>query len=481
METSVCAGVSARLRSYYPKWAATFARFATADAAGVLAPAWPRRAGLPGHGGGVAALPRAAGADPDPPPGGRPARALAAGRAARAAGGDRGGGGDAAAAALGRKLPAAGRLQPGARSLREAPPRRLVPADGAAGDARDPARDHRRLWDAMDEVSEAAIERIEQRLVRSLLERGELDDGELLVFDPDQPLHPPRLGQRAGRAAPPRPLEAGPARPCARSLALMTTRRHQLPLLHYVYAGDRPDAPTLREVDERLGRRFGAALARAAEVTVVCDRGSHSDAAVTLFEAGELHFVCDLQTNRYRERLELAPAELAPLPALPGYQASRSEVAIAGRRYILLTVRSRALRPAAGRGLPADAREGAARARGATTGRRRRSRPAHEGAAAGARRRAAWAALSQARARRRRSRRSPGSTRSSSSARPRAVAASARACAATWASRASCSSSSSPLSTSTPAKWVRRRRRCEIGAHPGGNGRPSALSFGNSR
>ena len=42
------------------------------------------------------------------------------------------------------------------------------------------------------------------------------------------------------------------------------------------------------------------------EVTLVYDRGSHCDAALSLFEAGELHFVCGLQANRYRERLELA-------------------------------------------------------------------------------------------------------------------------------------------------------------------------------
>jgi len=45
--------------------------------------------------------------------------------------------------------------------------------------------DHRRTWDAMDQLPEAAIEQIEQALCRRLVERGALGaDEELLVFDP---------------------------------------------------------------------------------------------------------------------------------------------------------------------------------------------------------------------------------------------------------------------------------------------------------
>ncbi|MER3410510.1 MAG: hypothetical protein C4306_10585 [Thermoleophilia bacterium] len=71
---------------------------------------------------------------------------------------------------------------------------------------------------------------------------------------------------------------------------------------------------------------------------------------MTLFEPGELRFVCGLKANRYRGRLEVAPEELAELPELPGYRAKRSQVTIAGRRYTLLCVRSEAFaaRQAAG-------------------------------------------------------------------------------------------------------------------------------------
>ena len=81
-------------------------------------------------------------------------------------------------------------------------------------------------------------------------------------------------------------------------------------------------------------------LERAARVTLVYDRGSHSDELLTLFEPGEFHFVCGLQANRYRQRLEVTRDELAELPELPGFQAKRSEVVIAGRRYTLVCVRS---------------------------------------------------------------------------------------------------------------------------------------------
>lgn len=205
-----------------------------------------------------------------------------------------------------------------------------------------PARalDHRRVWEAMDAVSEAAIERIEERLVRRLVELGELEDGELLVFDPTNLFT--FVASANERAALPRRGHSKQGRHDLRQvgLALLTTRRYRLPLLHHVYAGDRPDAPTFRELAERLRKRFRAVLEVAESVTLVYDRGAHSDRALTLFDAGEFHVVCGLQANRYRDRLEVAPEELPELSELPGYRAKRSVVTIAGRRYTLLCVRS---------------------------------------------------------------------------------------------------------------------------------------------
>jgi transposase len=211
-----------------------------------------------------------------------------------------------------------------------------------AGELALPARalDHRRVWEAMDVVSEQAIERIEQALVQRLVELGELEDGELLVFDPTNLFT--FVASANERAELPRRGHSKQGRHDLRQvgLALLTTRRYRLPLLHHVYAGDRPDAPTFRELAERLRRRFRSLLDVADSLTLVYDRGSHSDRALTLFEPGEFHVVCGLQANRYRDRLEVAPSELAEIRELPGYQAKRSAVTIAGRRYTLLCVRS---------------------------------------------------------------------------------------------------------------------------------------------
>jgi transposase len=202
------------------------------------------------------------------------------------------------------------------------------------------ALDHRRVWDAMDAVPEAALERIEQGLIQRLLELGELEDGELLVFDPTNLFT--FIASANERAELPRRGHSKQGRHDLRQvgLALLTTRRYRLPLLHRVYAGDRPDAPTFPELAEQLRRRFRSLLEVADSVTLVYDRGSHSDRALTLFEAGEFHFVCGLQANRYRDRLEVAPKQLKQMPELPGQAAKRSAVTIEGRRYTLLCVRS---------------------------------------------------------------------------------------------------------------------------------------------
>lgn len=200
--------------------------------------------------------------------------------------------------------------------------------------------DHRRVWDAMHLVPEQALETIQDHLVRALVRRGELDEEELLVFDPTNLFT--FVASTNGRNQIARRGHSKQKRHDLRQvgLALLTSRRYQLPLLHHAYAGNLPDAPSLRELAERLRRRFQAVLERAASVTLVYDRGSHSDELLTLFEPAEFHFVCGLQANRYRARLEVEPAELADVPDLPGYRSKRSEATIAGRRYTLLCVRS---------------------------------------------------------------------------------------------------------------------------------------------
>jgi transposase len=202
------------------------------------------------------------------------------------------------------------------------------------------ALDHRRVWEAMDAVPEEALERIELALVRRLVALGELEDGELLVFDPTNLFTFIASANERSQLARRGHSKQGRHDLRQVGLALLTSRRYRLPLLHHVYAGDRPDAPTFRELAERLRRRFRALLEIAESVTLVYDRGSHSDQALTLFEPGEFHFVCGLQANRYRDRLEVAPGELAAIEGLPRYQARRSAVTIAGRRYTLLCVRS---------------------------------------------------------------------------------------------------------------------------------------------
>jgi transposase len=206
-----------------------------------------------------------------------------------------------------------------------------------------PARDldHRRIWDAMDQISEAQIEAVEQQLCARVVQAGQLaGSDELLVFDPTN-LYTFIASDNARNTIARRGHNKQKRHDLRQvGLALLTTRSYQLPLLHHVYAGNQPDAPTTRELAERLRRRFDAVLERAARVTVVYDRGSHSDELLTLFEPGEFHFVCGLQANRYRQRLETPRSELVELSELPGFQAKRSQVTIAGRRYTLVCVRS---------------------------------------------------------------------------------------------------------------------------------------------
>lgn len=200
------------------------------------------------------------------------------------------------------------------------------------------ALDHRRVWDAMGRVDEGAIERIEQQLVEHLVDADAVDD--VLIFDPtnfytyiasdNERCSIAKRGHNKQKRHDLRQV----------GMALLTTREYRLPLFHRTYVGNQTDAPTTRFVAADLARRCSAVLRMASRVTMVYDRGCHSDELLTLFEADELSFVCGLSAGRFQDKLHVARTKLAPVDGIDGHTARRSRVTIDKRRYTLLCVRS---------------------------------------------------------------------------------------------------------------------------------------------
>jgi transposase len=194
-----------------------------------------------------------------------------------------------------------------------------------------------RLWDAMDRLTEERIERAEQRLARRLVS----DFGvraELLCFDPtnlftyldsDTDSELARRGHSKQRRHDLRQV----------ALALLVTRDHQLPLFHETYAGDRPDAPTLRSLSGRLERR--AEAIGAGEPTLVFDRGCWSAQLADELADGSYRFVAALQASCYPRLLAIPARRFRALEGIEGTSAHRTRGKVSGTERTLLLVHSR--------------------------------------------------------------------------------------------------------------------------------------------
>ena len=193
-----------------------------------------------------------------------------------------------------------------------------------------------RLWDAMDRLSGARIERAEERLARRLCH----DFGvraELLCFDPtnlftyldtDTDSELARRGHSKQRRHDLRQV----------ALALLVTRDHQLPLFHETYSGDRPDAPTLRSLTGRLERRARALGEQ--QLTLVFDKGCWSAGLADELAAGPYRFVAALQASRYPQLLAVPLRRFRALRGIEGTSAHRTCGEVSGTERTLLVVHS---------------------------------------------------------------------------------------------------------------------------------------------
>lgn len=203
-----------------------------------------------------------------------------------------------------------------------------------------------RLWDAMDRLSAAQIERIEEQIAARLV----ADYGvraELLCFDPtnlftyldtDTDSKLAKRGHSKQRRHDLRQV----------SLALLVARDHQLPLFHSTYAGDRPDAPTLRSLTGRLERR--AKAIGQAELTLVFDKGCWSAALATELEEGPYRFVAALQASRYPELMSVPLRRFRALEGIGGTLAYRARAEVSGTKRTLIVVFSEEFRRTQRRG-----------------------------------------------------------------------------------------------------------------------------------
>jgi len=123
-------------------------------------------------------------------------------------------------------------------------------------------------------------------------------------------------------------------------LSLMVSPDFAIPLLHETYPGNRSDSMEFPIMIEKLKARYETITKRAADVTIVFDRGNNSEANIDLLEAGEFHYVGGLKKNQAQELFAIDHSEYKPLnsSALEGQSACRREMKVYGRNLTVVIV-----------------------------------------------------------------------------------------------------------------------------------------------
>jgi len=236
-------------------------------------------------------------------------------------------------------------LAPAAVGRLVAPCSKLAFADWWAGTAAGrftgigaPALDHRRFWDAMDELSPGALIEIERRIDTALVEAFGVDLSGLVL---DMTNFATFIDSANTRAPIAQRGKAKQKRNDLRlvGLALVVSRDGGIPLVSHTYPGNRPDVTQFSTVVDELVTRYRAVVDDVAELTIVYDAGNDSTANQTHLAELGLHYVGSLVVSQHPDLLAIPRRRYRVLDTdrFPGlsYVETSTDALGATRRVIL--------------------------------------------------------------------------------------------------------------------------------------------------
>ena len=201
------------------------------------------------------------------------------------------------------------------------------------------ALDHRRFWDAMDAVDDAALTGIERRLAAAMVAEFRL---ELPSMALDMTNFATYIDTGNGRAPIAQRGHAKQKRTDLRlvGLGMVVTRDGGVPLVGHAYPGNHNDVKVFPDVVDELVARYRAIAADDQDLTVVFDAGQNSAGNFTHLAGAGLQFVGSLPPSDYPDLLALPASRLAPVdaarfPGLTGYETTAA--ALGATRRVLLT------------------------------------------------------------------------------------------------------------------------------------------------
>ena len=200
------------------------------------------------------------------------------------------------------------------------------------------AMDHRRFWDAMNELTPEMLDHIEARITSRVVELFDLECSGLVLDMTNFATYIDSANDRAPIA------QRGHAKQKRNDLrlvglGLVVTRDGGIPLVHHAYAGNRPDVTQFADVIRTLAERFSS-IAETSELTVVYDAGQDSAANQLVIEATGMHFVGSLRPSDHPDLLKIARSRYrvvdeAAFPGLTGFETKT--VALGATRRVVVT------------------------------------------------------------------------------------------------------------------------------------------------
>ena len=194
-----------------------------------------------------------------------------------------------------------------------------------------------RFWDHMEYFDHDAILRIEEDLVRRLVEHFYMDRS-TLAFDCTNfdtfidTATPSELAQRGHAKSKRTDLRVV-------GLALLVTQDFHIPLFSAVYPGNRHDAKSFASALEVLAERMALFERHCHSITLVFDKGNNSATNQEILDQTSYHFVGSLTPTQYPELLKIPLKQFSDLaPHFEGTKIFRTQHVVFGAsRTILIT------------------------------------------------------------------------------------------------------------------------------------------------
>src|SRR5580658_1680883 len=203
--------------------------------------------------------------------------------------------------------------------------------------------DHRRFWEAMDQISETELAEIERRIVTRIVEAFGIDLSGLVL---DMTNFATFIDSANDRAPIAQRGHAKQKRNDLRliGLGLVVSVDGGIPLVSHAYPGNHPDVTQFPAMVKELTERFSALLADqsggADRLTLVFDAGQNSDDNYGLIEDSPFHFVGSLPPSDHPDLLAIGKdryrvVDKARFPGLTAFETNK--VVFGTERRIVVT------------------------------------------------------------------------------------------------------------------------------------------------